>query len=222
MRCIGNDWDNYLEKEFEADYYQKLRRFLDEEYAHQTIYPPAPFLYHALRKTPFQKVKVVILGQDPYHQKGQAMGLSFSVPRGIKIPPSLINIYKEIQQEYGYPIPAHGDLSSWAEQGVLLLNTTLSVRDSQPTSHQGKGWERLTDKIISLLNQREEPLVFLLWGSPARQKKKLINARKHFILESAHPSPLSAYRGFFGCRHFIQCNQFLQQHHHMEIDWRIR
>ncbi len=221
MKIINNDWDEILAPEFNNPYYQNLRHFLDEEYAHYTIYPKAPDLYNALRFTSFKDTKVVILGQDPYHEPNQAYGLAFSVKKGVKVPPSLVNIYKELHDDLGCTIPSHGELTKWAKQGVLLLNATLTVREHQANSHRNKGWERLTDAIIASLNQKETPVVFLLWGNNARQKKKLITNPNHLILECAHPSPLSAYNGFFGCRHFSKANAFLVEHGLKPIDWQI-
>lgn len=221
MRIIGNDWDNILHDEFEKEYYQKLRIFLDEEYTNHTIYPKAKDLYNALRYTPYKDVKVLILGQDPYHEEGQACGLSFSVNKGIKLPPSLQNIYKELKDDLNIDIAAHGDLSSWARQGVLLLNTVLTVRAHEANSHANKGWEILTDRIIELLNEKDTPTVFILWGRNARNKKKFITNPKHLIIESAHPSPLSAYNGFFNSKPFSKTNNFLKEHNLKPIDWRI-
>lgn len=221
MKIINNDWDEILEKEFSNPYYQKLRTFLDYEYTHYTVYPKAPDLYNALRFTSFADTKVVIIGQDPYHEPNQAYGLAFSVKKGVKIPPSLVNIYKELHEDLGCYIPNHGELTKWAKQGVLLLNATLTVREHQAASHKNQGWERLTDAIIASLNQKTTPVVFLLWGNNARQKKKLITNPKHLILECAHPSPLSAYNGFFGCRHFSQANKFLIKNNLKPIDWQI-
>ncbi len=217
MVQLGNSWDALLADQFEAPYYKELREFLKGEYRQHTVYPSMYDIFNALKKTPYEKVRVVILGQDPYHQPGQAHGLCFSVQKGVVPPPSLKNIYKELQAELGFEIPDHGDLSRWAEQGVLLLNTVLTVRDSAPASHRGKGWELFTDRIIDLLNQRQEPMVFLLWGSHARAKKERITNPAHLVLEAAHPSPLSAYSGFFGCGHFKKVNEFLNQ----PIDWSL-
>ena len=186
-----------------------------------TVFPPQKDIFNAFAYTPFDKLKVVILGQDPYQTPGFAMGLSFSVPDGIKPPPSLLNIYKELQNEYGYPIPTSGNLTSWAKQGVLLLNSVLSVRAHQPTSHAGKGWERYTSSILTELDQKDAPIVFMLWGNYARQKKALLHNPKHLVLEAPHPSPFSANNGFFGCDHFKKCNQFLTANGLSEIDWRI-
>lgn len=222
MVQFNNSWDILLKDEFEKPYYLNLRKFLANEYKTQTIYPHMNDIFNALKYTDYQNVKVVILGQDPYHQPNQAHGLCFSVKKGVNPPPSLQNMYKEIHAEYGYPIPNHGELTYWAEQGVLMLNTVLTVRESQPNSHKGMGWEIFTDDIIALLNQRPEPMVFLLWGANARAKTKLITNPAHLVLTSAHPSPLSAYNGFFGNNHFKKANEFLKSNGMTEIDWQIR
>lgn len=222
MVQFNNSWDILLKDEFEKPYYLNLRKFLANEYKTQTIYPNMNDIFNALKYTDYQNVKVVILGQDPYHQPNQAHGLCFSVKKGVNPPPSLQNMYKEIHAEYGYPIPNHGELTYWAEQGVLMLNTVLTVRESQPNSHKGMGWEIFTDDIITLLNQRPEPMVFLLWGANARAKTKLITNPAHLVLTSAHPSPLSAYNGFFGNNHFKKANEFLKSNGMTEIDWQIR
>ena len=217
MVHIGNSWDSLLADQFTSPYYLELREFLKQEYRTQTVYPPMGEIFNALRATPYEKVKVVLLGQDPYHGPDQAHGMCFSVRKGVPLPPSLKNIYKELEQELGIAPPDHGCLEKWAQEGVLLLNTALTVRAGAPASHRGRGWERLTDRIIELLDCRPEPLVFLLWGSHARAKKDLIRSGRHLILESAHPSPLSAHSGFFGCGHFKAANEFLKQ----PIDWKI-
>lgn len=222
MKILGNDWDEVLGPEFEKEYYQKLRSFLDQEYAHKTIYPPARDLYNALRITSYRDTKVVILGQDPYHEPGQAMGLSFSVRKGIPLPPSLRNIYKELHDELGCSIPHSGDLTPWARQGVLLLNAVLTVEEGRAGSHAGKGWETLTDTIIAKLDEKEGPLVYLLWGRYARNKKALLKNPEHLILESAHPSPLSASYGFFGNGHFRKANAYLSANGEVPIDWQIK
>ena len=222
MVQFNNSWDILLKDEFQKPYYLNLRKFLVQEYKTQTIYPNMNNIFKALKYTDYKDVKVVILGQDPYHQPNQAHGLSFSVLKGVKAPPSLQNMYKEIHAEYGYPIPDHGELTYWAQQGVLLMNTVLTVRESQPNSHKGMGWEIFTDNVISLLNLRPEPMVFLLWGANARAKKKLITNPNHLVLESAHPSPLSAYNGFFGNGHFKKANDFLQKAYKKQIDWQIK
>lgn len=221
MVQFNNSWDILLKDEFQKPYYLNLRKFLVQEYKSQTIYPNMNDIFNALKYTDYKDVKVVILGQDPYHQPNQAHGLCFSVKKGVSPPPSLQNMYKEIYAEYGYPIPQHGELTYWAEQGVLMMNTVLTVRESQPNSHKGMGWEIFTDNVISLLNLRPEPMVFLLWGANARAKKKIITNPNHLVLESAHPSPLSAYNGFFGNGHFKKANDFLKQNKMTEIDWRI-
>ena len=221
MVQFNNSWDILLKDEFQKPYYLNLRKFLVQEYKSQTIYPNMNDIFNALKYTDYKDVKVVILGQDPYHQPNQAHGLCFSVKKGVNPPPSLQNMYKEIYSEYGYPIPQHGELTYWAEQGVLMMNTVLTVRESQPNSHKGMGWEIFTDNVISLLNLRPEPMVFLLWGANARAKKKIITNPNHLVLESAHPSPLSAYNGFFGNGHFKKANDFLKQNKMTEIDWRI-
>lgn len=221
MVQFNNSWDILLKDEFQKPYYLNLRKFLVDEYKTQTIYPNMNNIFNALKYTDYKDVKVVILGQDPYHQPNQAHGLCFSVLKGVNPPPSLQNIYKEIHAEYGYPVPEHGELTYWAQQGVLLMNTVLTVRESQPNSHKGKGWEIFTDNVISLLNQRPEPMVFLLWGANAKAKTKLITNPNHLVLQSAHPSPLSAYNGFLGNNHFKKANEFLKNNGKTEIDWRI-
>ena len=221
MVNLGNDWDKLLKEEFNKPYYLALRQFLIEEYRTQVIYPPKEDLFNALKATSYQDTKVVILGQDPYHGLGQAHGMAFSVNPGIAIPPSLRNIYKELQDSLGCSIPDNGYLMPWAKQGVLLLNTVLTVRAGQPQSHQNKGWEILTDEIIKLLNQKDETVIFLLWGSPAKKKMNLITNPKHVVLTAVHPSPLSAHRGFFGCNHFKQVNEILERQGREAIDWQI-
>lgn len=222
MVNLGNDWTEILKEEFEKDYYICLRDFLTEEYADQKIYPPKEDVFNALRYSAYGDTKVVILGQDPYHQPGQAHGLCFSVNKGVKIPPSLVNIYKELQTDLGINPPEHGYLADWAKQGVLLLNATLTVRDSQPNSHKNKGWEIFTDRVIEALNKREIPMVFILWGANARAKEELITNPAHMILSGAHPSPLSAYNGFFGGQYFSRANRFLQATGQKAIDWQLR
>lgn len=221
MVNIGNEWDELLKGEFEKEYYQNLRNFLAKEYATQVIYPNMYDIFNALKYTSYSDVKAVILGQDPYHQPGQAHGLCFSVKKGTSQPPSLRNIFKELESDLGIKPPSHGELISWAENGVLMLNTVLTVRQSSPNSHKDKGWEIFTDKIIELLNERDKPMAFILWGANARSKKRLITNPSHLILESAHPSPLSAYNGFFGNRHFSKTNAFLEAHGIEPIDWSI-
>ncbi|MFJ5623619.1 uracil-DNA glycosylase [Peribacillus loiseleuriae] len=220
-QILHNDWEPLLAEEFKKPYYQELREFLKKEYRNERIHPEAKDIYSALTLTPFHKVKVVILGQDPYHGPHQAHGLSFSVQPEVKIPPSLKNIYKELHTDIGCTIPNHGNLVQWAEQGVLLLNTVLTVREGEAHSHRGKGWELFTNKVISLLNERKTPVVFILWGKPAQSKIPLIDATKHPIITSVHPSPLSASRGFFGSRPFSKTNQLLKQLGEHEIDWQI-
>ena len=222
MVNIGNDWDGLLAGEFKKEYYLQLREFLKSEYSRYVVYPDMYDIFNALKATPYAKVKVVILGQDPYHEPGQAHGMCFSVQPGVDVPPSLVNIYKELNAELGIPVPEDGYLQGWADQGVLLLNTVLTVREHRANSHKGKGWEILTDRIIELLGRREEPMVFMLWGANARAKKSLIRSKNHLVLECPHPSPLSAYNGFFGCGHFVQCNAFLQEHGEEPIDWAKR
>lgn len=218
---IHNSWQTILTDEFEKEYYQKLRNFLKKEYTTQKIHPDMYHIYEALELTPYEKVKVVILGQDPYHGVNQAHGLSFSVQPGVKIPPSLNNIYKELQSDLGISPVKHGNLVSWAKQGVLLLNTVLTVREGQAYSHRGKGWEILTDKIIEKLNEREKPIVFILWGKPAQEKMKMIDKSRHIILTSAHPSPLSAHRGFLGSKPFSKTNDALMALGETLIDWQL-
>ena len=219
MVSLGNDWDNALADEFSSDYYLALREFLKKEYSSEVIYPPMNDIYNALKYTSIADTRVVILGQDPYHGYGQAHGLCFSVKEGVKQPPSLVNIFKELYEEYGFTAPTSGELTGWAKQGVLLLNTTLTVREGRPQSHKGQGWEILTDRIIEKINEKNEPVVFMLWGSNARAKKALITNKHHLVLECAHPSPLSAYAGFFGCNHFKLANQFLEKNALSTIDW---
>ena len=220
MVQLGNSWDEKLTGEFDKEYYQKLRTFLKSEYSSCVVYPDMHDIFNALKAAPYEKVRVVIIGQDPYHEPGQAHGMCFSVKPGTDIPPSLKNIYKEIKAEYpDYEIPDNGYLQSWAEQGVLLLNAVLTVRAHQANSHKAKGWEIFTDRIIELMNEKDKPVVFLLWGAQARAKKALITNPIHFVLEAAHPSPLSAYNGFFGCGHFKRCNEILEGTHQEPIRW---
>ena len=221
MVKLGNDWDILLEGEFQKPYYQQLRNFLKSEYNSYTIYPDMYNIFNAFKLTSYNDVKAVILGQDPYHEPGQAHGLAFSVLDGTEPPPSLKNIYKELNADLGLPIPEKGDLTKWAQQGVLLLNTALTVRRGSANSHKGKGWEIFTDRIIELLNGREKPVVFILWGANARSKTALITNPVHKILTCAHPSPLSAYNGFFGCKHFSKCNEFLKAQGIEEINWAL-
>ena len=221
MAAITNDWLEVLDPEFQKEYYRKLYLFLKDEYANNVIYPPSDQIFTAFHSTPLSKVKVVILGQDPYHEPGQAHGLSFSVQEGIEPPPSLVNIYQELQSDLGCTIPNHGCLQKWADQGVLLLNSILTVRAHQAFSHKGKGWETFTDAAIKGLNTQNRPIVFILWGNSARDKKVMLNNPNHLILESPHPSPLSAYRGFFGSRPFSKTNEFLIAHGETPIDWQL-
>ena len=219
MLKITPEWDSILEQEFSSQKYQELREFLKKEYSTKTIYPPMFDIFNSMKLTDFSNVKVVLIGQDPYHNEGQAMGLSFSVPKGMDRPPSLVNIYKEIKSELGVDLGQSGDLTGWAKQGVLLLNSVLTVRAHQPNSHKGKGWEYITDSIIKKISDLKEGVVFLLWGANARSKKSLIDQSKHLVLESVHPSPLSAYNGFFGCGHFIKTNEYLSKMGLKPIDW---
>ena len=223
MVNLGNSWDSLLRDEFEKDYYKKLRVFLKEEYlgGKFRIFPEMNNIFNALRYTDYNDVKVVIIGQDPYHGFGQAHGLCFSVQKGTQPPPSLVNIFKELKADLGISEFHHGELTSWAKNGVLLLNTVLTVREGLPTSHRGKGWEIFTDRVISILNQREKPIVFMLWGGFAKSKASLLDGNKHLILTAAHPSPLSAYNGFFGCKHFSLANKFLRENGAGEINWEI-
>lgn len=222
MVHFGNDWDTILQDEFAKTYYQTLRQFLLQEYRTQTIYPGMYDIFNAFKYTAYQDVKAVIIGQDPYHGPNQAHGLSFSVRQGITPPPSLVNIFKEIRDDVGIDNTGKGgELTNWAKHGVLLLNSVLTVRAGQPNSHKGKGWEQFTDDVIRILDAREKPVVFLLWGKNAKAKQALIRHPQHLVLTSAHPSPLSAYHGFFGCRHFSKANEFLRAHGMEEIDWRV-
>lgn len=218
---LDNDWQDLLKEEFDKEYYQNLRLFLINEYKTKTVYPNMENIFNALNFTAYKDVKVVILGQDPYHGPNQAYGLAFSVQKGVKTPPSLVNIYKELNDDLGCYIPNNGYLKSWADQGVLLLNTVLTVRAHEANSHRNIGWETFTNKIISLLNERKEPIVFILWGSPAIAKKKLITNSQHYIITSPHPSPLSAYRGFFGSKPFSKTNEFLKSINIQPINWQI-
>lgn len=217
---IDASWKQHLQTEFDKAYFANLVTFVKNAYATQTVYPPAKYIFNAFDLCPFDQVKVVILGQDPYHEPGQAHGLSFSVPEGIALPPSLQNIFKEIENDLGYAPMRHGNLERWAKQGVLLLNATLSVQAHQAGSHQNKGWEQFTDAAIAALSREREHLVFILWGSYAQRKGAIIDSSKHLVLKSVHPSPLSAYRGFFGNHQFSQANQYLAQHGLSEIDWK--
>ncbi|MGG1696382.1 uracil-DNA glycosylase [Bacillus zhangzhouensis] len=219
---LNDSWWAVMKSEFEQPYYQELREWMKEEYRTQTIFPKPEDVYRALHLTSYEEVKVVILGQDPYHGPGQAHGLSFSVQPGVRQPPSLKNIFQELKDDLGCPVPNHGSLVSWAEQGVLLLNTVLTVRKGEANSHKGKGWERVTDRVIDVLNERDQPVVFVLWGRHAQNKKERIDQNKHYIIESPHPSPFSARNGFFGSRPFSQTNAYLKQLGLEEINWCIK
>ena len=221
MAAIQNDWLDALKEEFRQPYYKKLFQTVNEEYRTRQIFPPADDIFNAFHLTPLHEVKVVILGQDPYHGEGQAHGLCFSVRPGVDIPPSLVNIYQELHDDLGCTIPNHGCLTKWAKQGVLLLNTVLTVRAHQANSHKGIGWEEFTDAAIRKLNEQDRPIVFMLWGRPAQAKKSMLHNPKHLILEAPHPSPLSAYRGFFGSRPFSQANRFLEAQGVEHVDWQI-
>ena len=221
MVNIGNDWDDILQDEFSKEYYKKLREFLKSEYRTHRIHPDMYDIFNALKWTSYSDTKVVILGQDPYHEENQAHGLAFSVPAGVRIPPSLLNIYKELQNELGLYIPNNGYLEKWARQGVMLLNSALTVRDGEANSHRNKGWEIFTDRVVECLNERTDPVIFLLWGANAKEKMKIITNPQHKILTSVHPSPLSANRGFFGCGHFKTANRLLEEMGKTPIDWQI-
>lgn len=221
MSAISNDWLLPLTPEFKKEYYQQLFTKIKEEYSKYAVYPMSEDIFNAFHLTPLNKVKVVIIGQDPYHEPGQAHGLSFSVKPGIDIPPSLVNIYKELNDDLGTYIPNNGYLVKWAEEGVLLLNTILTVRAHQAMSHSNLGWQEFTDAAIRILNEQDRPIVYLLWGKPAQAKASMLNNPKHLVLKAPHPSPLSAYRGFFGCKHFSQTNAFLSENGETPIDWQI-
>lgn len=221
MSAITNDWLDVIGQEFQKDYYRDLYNFVRNEYSNNIIYPKSEDIFNAFHYTAFKDVKCVIIGQDPYHNEGQAHGLCFSVKKGVDIPPSLVNIYKELNDDLGCYIPDNGYLEKWAKQGVLMLNTVLTVRAHNANSHQGKGWEQFTDSVIKAVNNIDRPVVFLLWGSPAQKKATMLNNPKHLILKAPHPSPLSAYRGFFGCKHFSQTNEFLKKYGLEAIDWQI-
>lgn len=222
MAAIKNDWLPCVQREVKKDYYKQLYSFVKQEYSEHVIYPPSDDIFNAMHYTPLSRVKVVIIGQDPYHEENQAHGLSFSVPQSQKkIPPSLQNIYKELQDDMGCYIPNNGYLKKWADQGVLLLNTVLTVRAHEAFAHKDKGWEQFTDALIREVNAQDRPIVYLLWGSPAQKKSAMLDNPKHLILKAPHPSPLSVYRGFFGCRHFSQCNDFLVKNGETPIDWQI-
>ncbi|MEX0982686.1 MAG: uracil-DNA glycosylase [Bacteroidales bacterium] len=218
---IEESWKRALWQEFQSEYFTQLKNFLLNEKSHYNIYPPGPLIFNAFNRTPLHKVQVVILGQDPYHGKGQAHGLCFSVPEGIKPPPSLVNIFKEIHADTGLPVPAHGNLEPWADQGVMLLNATLTVRASSPGSHQNKGWEQFTDQVIRIISEQRKNVVFLLWGKYAQAKRPLIDPARHLVLQAAHPSPFSVYNGFFGCKHFSETNKFLKDNGLEEVHWEI-
>lgn len=222
MSAIDNDWLEPLSEEFKKPYYRKLYETVNQEYRIRQIFPPAQDLFKAFHMTPLHQVKVVILGQDPYHEPGQAEGMSFSVQPGVEIPPSLVNIYKELHDDLGLRIPNNGHLEKWAKEGVFLLNTVLTVRAHQAFSHRGIGWEEFTDAAIRAIDREDRPIVFMLWGRPAQEKEKLLTKNPlHLVLKAPHPSPLSAYRGFFGCKHFSKCNAFLEAHGEKAIDWQI-
>jgi uracil-DNA glycosylase len=218
---IEEGWKDVLWEEFQSAYFRDLKTFLEEERKRYTIYPPGKNIFNAFNHTPFEQVKVVILGQDPYHGAGQAHGLCFSVPAGINSPPSLMNIFRELKDDLGIPVPQSGNLTAWAEQGVLLLNATLTVRANQAGSHQDRGWEKFTDRVIQNISDLKEGVVFLLWGRFARVKESLVDRNKHLVLTAAHPSPLSAYNGFLGCRHFSKTNEYLENQGKTGIDWRL-
>lgn len=218
---LNNDWKELLKDEFNKDYFKALESFLEQEYSLKTIYPPKEDIFNALNLSSYKDTKVVIIGQDPYHEPNQAHGLAFSVKEGTKLPPSLNNIYKEISSDLGLYMGQNGDLTSWGKQGVLLLNNVLTVEKGKADSHKKKGWEIFTDKIITLLNEKNRPVVFIFWGNNAKSKKELVTNPIHLVLDGPHPSPLSAYHGFFGCRHFSKCNEFLIKNGLKPIDWKI-
>lgn len=221
MAMLQNDWLEAVGGEFKKPYYTDLYKFVKEEYSNEIVYPPSDDIFNAMHLTPLNEVKVLILGQDPYHNQGQAHGLCFSVQPDVVVPPSLKNIYKELQADLGCEIPNNGYLVKWAQQGILMLNTVLTVRAHKPLSHQGKGWEQFTDAIIEAVNAQDRPIVYMLWGKPAQRKASMLNNPKHLVLKAAHPSPLSASHGFFGCKHFSQANQFLEENGIQPIDWQI-
>ncbi len=218
---INQSWDEILKEEYQKEYFKNLQQFIDEEYNTHSIYPPKEDIWNGFKEVPYNKVKIVILGQDPYHGEGQAHGMAFSVKPGVKIPPSLRNIYKELNQTMDFEIPDHGHLIKWAQEGVLMLNTVLTVREGKPGSHKNKGWEKFTDAVIKKLNDRKSPIVFILWGAPAKKKIELITSPWHKVLTAAHPSPLSAYNGFFGCNHFNKANEYLKEWGKEPIDFKI-
>ena len=221
MIKFNNEWDEILSDLFSTEKYAEIREFLKKEYTENTIYPDMYNIFRCFKETPYNNVKAVILGQDPYHEEGQAQGLSFSVPNGVKFPPSLVNIFKELKSDLGYDAPKSGNLLKWAKEGVLLLNTTLTVRKGLANSHKDCGWQWFTDEVIKKLNERETPIVFILWGANARSKKKFINTKKHFIIESAHPSPLSCYNGFWDSKPFSKTNEFLKSVNISQINWNL-
>lgn len=221
MAAISNDWKDALSEEFKQPYYKELYEKIVEEYRTGPVFPPSDDIFNAFNYTPLSNVKCVIIGQDPYHNIGQAHGLCFSVKPEVALPPSLVNIYKELQDDVGVKIPSNGYLKKWADQGVLMLNTVLTVRAHQPNSHQGIGWEKFTDAAIRILNEQDRPIVYLLWGAPAQKKAAKVNNPKHLLLKAPHPSPLSAYRGFFGCKHFSKANEFLVKNGIEPIDWNV-
>ncbi|MGB3468110.1 MAG: uracil-DNA glycosylase [Cyclobacteriaceae bacterium] len=216
---IESGWKNELKSEFSKDYFIQLTDFVRSEYRQHTVYPPGKEMFNAFDFSPFDDTRVVILGQDPYHGHGQANGLCFSVREGVRMPPSLVNIFKEVKDDIGKDVPAHGSLERWAKQGVLLLNATLTVRQSSPGSHQGRGWEEFTDAVVKLLSEKKENLVFMLWGAYAQRKGEIIDQSRHLVLKSAHPSPFAAHKGFFGNRHFSQANEYLKKNGLQPIDW---
>ncbi len=219
MVDFGNDWNDVMSGEFDKPYYRQLRSFLKNEYMTKTVFPDMHCIFNAQKFTPYSKVRAVILGQDPYHGRGQAHGLCFSVQRGTEMPPSLVNIFRELNSDIGCPVPDCGDLTGWAESGVLLLNSVLTVLEGRAGSHRGKGWETYTDEVIRKVNEKDSPVVFLLWGNYAKQKSSLVTNSRHLVLTAAHPSPLSAYNGFFGCRHFSAANRFLESRGEEPINW---
>lgn len=222
LRYLNTNWQNLLKDEFDKDYFKELQEFIKQEEKKHTIYPPEDEVFSAFNLTPFDNLKAVIMGQDPYHGAGQAHGLSFSVKKNVKIPPSLKNIFKELYSDLGFPVAGSGYLKSWAEQGVLMLNATLTVRAKEAGSHQKKGWETFTNRVIKSISEEKENIVFILWGKFAQSKAELINENKHFILRAAHPSPFSAYNGFFGCKHFSKTNEYLKSKNIPEINWQIK
>ncbi len=219
---VNNDWDSFLQKQYDSLYYQRMDVFIEKEYKEKTIYPPKEDIFNAFKFTPLSEIKVVLLGQDPYHEPGQAHGLAFSTPEGNPIPRSLSNIFKEIREEYGYEIPESGCLEKWASQGVFLLNTVLTVEKANANSHSKCGWQTFTDNVIKHLNKQDQPIVFMLWGKQAEKKKDLLNNSNHLVLVTSHPSPFSARRGFFGCNHFKKANEFLKENNLKEIDWNLK